>query len=148
MELELTVMHPTTRATVSPHAAMIYAMILVSAADGRMPDHELRRIGQIVQFWPVFRDYDPENLPSTAQECAVLLQTDDGLDRVLALINSSVPMHLRETTYLLACDVAAIDNAVPMLESRVLARIRAALEVDHLIAAALERAISARHARV
>jgi tellurite resistance protein len=144
----MTVMHPTTHATVSPHAAMIYAMILVSAVDRRMPDEELRRIGQIVQFWPVFRNFDPENLPGTAQECAVLLQTDDGLDRVLALINSSIPAYLRETAYLIACDVAAIDNAVPMLESRLLARIRHALGIDHLVAAALERAISARHARV
>jgi tellurite resistance protein len=144
----MTVMHPTTHATVSPHAAMIYAMILVSAVDRRMPDHELRRIGQIVQFWPVFRAFDPNDLPSTAQECAVLLQTEDGLDRVLALINSSIPVHLRETAYLLACDVAAIDNSVPMLESRLLARIRQALGIDHLIAAALERAISARHAQV
>jgi tellurite resistance protein len=144
----MAVMHPTTRATVSPHAAMIYAMILVSAVDRRMPDHELRRIGQIVQFWPVFRDYNPEELMGTAQECAVLLQTDDGLDRVLGLIRSSIPEHLRETTYLLACDVAAIDNAVPMLESRLLARIRHALGIDHLVAAALERAISARHAGI
>ena len=127
---------------------MIYTMILVSAVDRRMPDQELRRIGQIVQFWPVFRDFDPEQLPSTSQECAVLLQTDDGLDRVLALINSSIPVHLRETAYLLACDVAAIDNSVPLLESRLLARIRHALGIDHLVAAALERAISARHARV
>ena len=144
----MTVMHPTTHATVSPHQAMIYAMILVSAVDRRMPDEELRRIGQIVQFWPVFYTFDPNDLPSTAQECAVILQAEDGLDRVLALINSSVPAHLRETAYLLACDVAAIDNAVPMLESRLLARIRHALGIDHLVPAALERAISARHARV
>ena len=67
---------------------------------------------------------------------------------MLALINSSIPVHLRETAYLLACDVAAIDNSVPLLESRLLARIRHALGIDHLVAAALERAISARHARV
>jgi tellurite resistance protein len=144
----MAVTHPTTRASVSPHEAMIYAMILMSAVDRKMPDFELRRIGQIVQIWPVFRDYNPDDLPSTAQECAVLLQTDDGLDRVLALIRSSVPHHLRETAYLLACDVAAIDGALPFLESRLLQRIRQALDVDHLIAAALERAISARHARI
>jgi tellurite resistance protein len=144
----MTVMHPTTHATVSPYQAMIYTMILVSAVDRRMPDEELRRIGQIVQFWPVFRNFDPELLPSTSQECAVLLQTEDGLDRVLALIGSSIPSHLRETAYLLACDVAAIDGSVPFVESRLLARIRYALGIDHLVAAALERAISARHAQV
>jgi tellurite resistance protein len=144
----MAVTHPTVKATVSPHAAMIYTMILVSAVDRKMPDFELRRIGQIVQIWPVFRDFDPEELPATSQECAVLLQTDDGLDRVLALIRSSVPHHLRETTYLLACDVAAIDGTIPFLESRLLARLRQALDIDHLIAAALERAISARHAQV
>src|SRR5918999_1653959 len=120
----MAVMHPTTRATVSPHAAMIYAMILVSAVDRKMPDHELRRIGQIVQLWPVFRDYDPERLMETSKECALLLQTNDGLDRVLSLINASVPHHLRETAYLLACDVAANDGTVPFLEARLLARLR------------------------
>lgn len=137
-----------THANVSPHAAMIYTMILVSAVDRNMPDNELRRIGQIVQIWPVFRDFDPDLLTETAQECAVLLQTDDGLDRVLSLIRASVPSHLRETTYLIACDVAAVDGRVPFVESRILARIRYALEIDHLVAAALERAISARHARI
>ena len=135
-------------AQVSPHAAMIYAMILISAVDRKMPDSELRRIGQIVQQWPVFLDYDPEELTTTSRECAVLLQTNDGLERVLALISASVPQHLRETAYLLACDVAAVDGSVPFLESRLLARLRHALGVDHLVAAALERAISARHARI
>lgn len=133
---------------ISPHAALIYAMILVSAADGAMPQNETRRIGQIVQNWPVFRGFDPEHLIETAQECAVILQTDDGAERALALIGAHVPDHLRETAYLLACDVAAVDGRVPFVESRVLARIRHALGLDHLVAAALERAISARHARV
>ncbi|HEX6979306.1 MAG TPA: tellurite resistance TerB family protein [Alphaproteobacteria bacterium] len=133
---------------VSPHAALIYTMILVSAVDGNMPSDEMRRIGQIVQWWPVFRAYDPEQLIETAQECAVMLQTDGGLDRVLAIIGSSIPSHLRETAYLVACDVAAVDGRVPFVESRMLARIRHVLGLDHLVAAALERAITARHARI
>jgi tellurite resistance protein len=141
-------MSVSLQAAVSPHAALVYTMILVSAVDNNMPDHELRRIGQIVQNWPVFRDYDANRLVETAKECAILLQMDDGLDRVLALIRADVPAHLRETAYLLACDVAAVDGRVPFVESRILARIRYALELDHLVAAALERAISARHARV
>jgi hypothetical protein len=145
----MAVTNPVAQAAhVSPHAAMIYAMILVSAVDRKMPDHELRRIGQIVQLWPVFRGYDPEELTSTAKECALLLQLDDGLDRVLRLIGTSVPPHLRETAYLLACDVAAVDRSVPFVESRLLARLRYTLEIDHLVAAALERGISARHAQV
>lgn len=144
----MAVTQPVAKAHVSAHAAMIYAMILVSAVDRKMPDDELRRIGQIVQLWPVFRDYDPEELTMTAKECALLLQLNDGLDRVLGLISASVPHHLRETAYLLACDVAAVDHAVPLVESRLLARLRHALDIDHLVAAALERAISARHARI
>jgi len=137
-----------TDALVSPHAALIYAMILVSASDRSMPDMELRRIGQIVQNWPVFRDYDPNQLTDTSRECAVLLQTENGLDRVLGLIRTAVPLHLRETAYLLACDVAVVDGRVPFAESRILTRLRQALDIDHLVAAALERAISARHARI
>ena len=40
------------------HRALIYTMVIVSAADSDMPDAELRIIGDIVGDLPVFRDFD------------------------------------------------------------------------------------------
>ena len=34
---------------ISHHTALIYTMVLVSAADRRMPDSELRKIGEILR---------------------------------------------------------------------------------------------------
>ena len=45
---------------ISHHTALIYTMVLVSAADRRMPDAELRKIGEILGTLPVFEGYDSE----------------------------------------------------------------------------------------
>lgn len=132
--------------TISHYTALIYVMVLVSAADRDMTDAELRAIGEDVQRLPVFRGYDPEMLPVAAADCAEILNADDGLDTVLAMIKSAVPEDLRETAYVLACDVAAADGRLSQEEIRLLEMLRHHLEVGRLPAAAIERAARARHA--
>ena len=53
-----------------PQSALIYTMVLVSAADREMTDAELRTIGESVTHLPVFREYQSEKLISTAAACA------------------------------------------------------------------------------
>jgi len=132
---------------VSHHAALIYVMVMVSAADRNMTDAELHTIGEIVNFLPVFRDYDPSLLPKTTVACAELLDADDGLDRALGLIKGSLPARLRETAYALACDVAASDGEAHQEVLRLLEIIRHRLDIDRLIAAAIERGARARFIR-
>ncbi len=130
---------------ISHHAALIYVMVVVSAADGAMTDSELEAIGRRVRTLPVFRDFDRERLVAVAQECAAILQEDDGLDAVLGLVAEALPEHLRETAYLFALEVALTDSAVNLEEIRVLERLRTALSLERLIAAALERGARARY---
>ena len=130
---------------ISHHAALIYTMVLVSAADQDMSDAELRAIGEIVGYLPVFRDYDPELLPKTAEACAEMLGLDDGLDKAFVLIRSSLPNKLRETAYALACDVAVADGDMNQEKLRVLELIRHRLDIDRLVAAAIERGATARY---
>lgn len=132
----------------SHHTALIYTMVLVSAADGEMTDAELATIGKIVRTLPVFADYDPEQLPKTAADCAEILAADQGLETVLKLIAQSLPEKLRETAYALACDVAAADLVADQEELRLLMLLRHELGVDRLSAAAIERGARARHARL
>ncbi len=129
---------------ISHHAALVYTMVLVSAADQEMSDAELRAIGEIVGFLPVFRDYDPELLPKTAAACAEMLDLEDGLEKAFALIKAALPARLRETAYALGCDVAVADGEMNQEKLRVLELIRHRLEVDRLIAAAIERGATAR----
>jgi tellurite resistance protein len=132
---------------ISYHAALIYTMVLVSAADRNMTDAELRMMGDLIRGLPIFHDYSPELLPSTAASCAELLDTEDGLNQVLQLIKSSLPVHLKETAYALACDIAAADGRVRPEETRMLEMIRHELELEPLLAAAIERAARARFAK-
>ncbi len=130
--------------TISHHAALIYTMVLVSAADQDMSDAELRSIGEIVNYLPVFADYDPHLLPRTAEACAEMLGADNGLEEAFGLIKGALPARLRETAYALACDVAVADGDMNKEKLRVLELIRLRLEVDRLVAAAIERGASAR----
>ena len=82
---------------ISHHAALIYVMVMVSAADRNMTDPELRMIGEVVSFLPIFGDYDPSLLTRTTAACAEMLDADDGLDRAIEAIKAALPGRLRET---------------------------------------------------
>lgn len=129
----------------SHHAALIYTMVLVSAADAKMTDHELQTIGELVRHLPVFKDYDPELLVKTTEACAEMLDQDDGLDAAVALIREALTPALRETAYAVACDVAAVDGTADQEELRMLEILRHELHIDRLIAAGIERGARARH---
>ena len=130
--------------TISHHSALVYTMVLVSAADRDMTDNEIAKMGEIVRSLPVFRDYDFDLLASTAETCAELLDAEEGLDTVLALIRQALPDKLCETAYAIACEIAAADGKVNQEELRLLEFIRHRLDVGRLIAAAIERGTRAR----
>ncbi|HAH09368.1 MAG TPA: Tellurite resistance protein TerB [Alphaproteobacteria bacterium] len=132
----------------TPQSALIYVMVVVSASDARMSDEELHTIGHFVRSLPAFDGFDEKSLIPAARECALILQETNGLEHVLAMVSDALPAHLYETAYLIALDVALADSPVVPEESRVLQRLRAALHIDPLIAAALSRAARARHARL
>ena len=129
---------------ITPHAALIYTMILVSAADRDMNDFEFSEIGIVAQRLPVFRDFDAERLTETAQECAVLVSARDGLEKILNLISNALPAHLHETAFALACEVAASDRKINAEEKRILELLRRHLGINELAAAAIEHAAEVR----
>lgn len=131
--------------TISHHAALIYVMVMVSAADGVMSEKELKAMGMLAKSLPVFRDFEDHRLLTVAQECGSILQEKDGLDAVLGLVREALPEHLGETAYWLALEVALTDSRVMLEEIRMLDIIRRSLRIDRLVAAALERGARARY---
>ena len=125
--------------------ALIYTMVLVSAADRDMTDSELQAMGDIVKTLPIFRDYDASRLTRAAKDCAKLLSDAEGLDKAIGMIANSLPKRLHETAYVLACDVAAADGRASQEELRLLELLRDHLDLGRLEAAAIERAARARH---
>jgi len=134
--------------TLNPHAALIYVMVVVSAADARMSDAELHTIGETVRSLPAFKGFRDDKIIPVARECAAILQEREGLDAVLGLVREALSQPMRETAYALALEVALAEAPVHPEENRILQRLRSALEVDRLTAAALEKAAIIRHARV
>jgi tellurite resistance protein len=131
---------------IDPHTALIFTMVLISAAEGEMTDAELEMIGRQVRYLPVFRDFDHQRLTAVGRDCAELLRREDGLDLASAMIAEALAQPLRETAYALACEVAAADGSLATAELEVLELLRRCLNVDRLVAAAIQRAAYARHA--
>lgn len=129
----------------SQHAALIYILVIISAADSRMSDRELRMIGNMVRTLPVFRGFDIETLVATAQSCARLLAEEDGLDTVLDRVREALSDKLKETAYALAVEVVAADGRADQEELRLLELLRNSLPVDAPAVAAIERSARARY---
>ena len=92
------------------HRALIYTMVIVSAADSELPDAELRIIGDIVDDLPVFRDFDRHELPKALNDCTELIGRENGLEATLSTIKTALPAKLRETAYAIAYDLVAADG--------------------------------------
>ena len=131
--------------TISPQSAIVYLMVIVSASDSEMTDSELKRMGQIVENLPYFAGYDADNLMRDAENCAEILDADEGLTAVMGLVQEALPSGHQDTAYAVACDVAVADGQLSQEELRVLEMVRHALSVDRLTAAAIERGAAARN---
>ena len=112
------------------HRALIYTMVIVSAADSDMPDVELRIIGDIVGDLPVFREFDQSELPRVLNDCTELISREDGFEETLKAIKAALPAKLRETAYAIACDLVASDGEATQEELRVLELLRQRLGAE------------------
>jgi len=130
------------------HSALIYVMVLVSAADADMTDDELDAIGENVRYLPIFKDFDIERLTEVTRACTEVLSDADGMEKALTQIKEAIPPKLCETAYAVACDIAAADAKATQEELRMLEILRHRLGVDRLCAAAIERGARARHMRL
>jgi tellurite resistance protein len=136
---------PHTKIKFTAQEALVSAMVLMSAADQQMSDAELAMMSRLVQELPVFSDFSAHGIEQVTESCLMLLAQSDGLDRACALMREALPQRLRETAYLLACEVAAADGDATQEELRLLQDIRIGLDLDRLIAGAIERAAKARY---
>ena len=125
--------------------ALVCAMVLMSVADGPMSDSELAMMSRMVQELPAFAEFRSADIETVTDTVANLLTRTDGLDRAMEMLRETLPMRLRETAYLLACEVCAADGEATQEELRFLQDLRIGLDIDRLIAGAIERAAKARY---
>lgn len=128
--------------------ALVAAMVLTAAADGRMADSERAVIGGIVAQMPSFKGFHETRFAEIGEIVMAMLEEEDGVDQVMTLLAQNLPDHLRETAYAMACDVTAADGAAKQEELQVLALIGERLQVEPLAMAAIERAAKARFRRI
>ena len=134
-----------TPVRLSAQEALVGAMVVMSACDGQMTDAELATMSRLVKELPVFSDFHVSGIETVTEIVLNLLGDTDGLDEVVALIRDALPQRLRETAYLLACEVAAADGEATQEELQFLQDFRLAMDIDRLIAGAIERAARARY---
>ena len=128
--------------------ALVLTMVLVAAADGRMSDREIGTMSGQMQTLPAFHDFTKEHLAEVTEAAVSLLNEEDGLKHAARLVRDALTPRLRETAYALACEVIAGDQGKKPASFDMLEFVRDELQLDPLIAAALERGVRARHTRV
>lgn len=129
----------------TPHEAIIYLMVMVSASDRDMGDVELSRIGAIVRTLPAFAAFDSERTLDVARACQRWLQRDNGFAEILEAAAGAVPPQAHDMAYAIAVDIAVADRHVEPEELRMLQILRQRLDVDAATISAIERAAKARH---
>ena len=131
--------------SLTPQDALVALMITVSVSDATIRPAELLTIERMVRHLPAFDGYDVDRMQTVSQAVFDMLEEEDGLDAIYALVRDGVPSGRYETAYALACDVAAAEGHVRQSELRLLQELRHELELDPLAAAAIERGARARH---
>ncbi|HQY44662.1 MAG TPA: tellurite resistance TerB family protein [Paracoccaceae bacterium] len=138
---------PHTLPAFTAQDALIALMVTVSVSDETIRTAELVAIERQVNHLPIFANYDMDLVQSVAKTVYKLMEEEDGLDTLFAMVREALPERLYETAYALACDVAAADVRLGQSELRLLEEVREELNIDRLHAAAIERGARARHMR-
>lgn len=131
----------------SAQDALVAMMVAVSISDQDIKTVELLSIEQIVNYLPIFQDYNPDHLSIVPNTVFDLMEEEDGLDALFGLVKNALPEKLYETAYALCCDVAAADGRLRETELRFLEEARYELNIDRLRSAAIEWGARARHMR-
>ena len=134
-----------TLADFTAQDALVAIMVAVSVSDEAINTSELVAIERQVNHLPIFASYDTHRMREAAQTVFKMMEEEDGLDTLFALVRAALPDRFFETAYALACDVAAADGALGQTELRLLEEVRYELDIDRLHAAAIERGARARH---
>ena len=137
----------TDPSMLSAQDCLVALMIAISASDENIRTAELIKIQSAVNMLPIFAEYDVDRMNTVAQVVFDLFEQEEGLDALLGLIRSNLPERLFETAYALACDIVAADGNASQEELRVLELLRHRMEMERLVAAAIERGARARFAR-
>jgi tellurite resistance protein len=127
--------------------ALVLTMVLVAVADGGMTDREIGVMAGLVQTLPAFHEFTTEQLGTATDAAVRLLNEEDGLQHAGRLMRGALKPRLRETAYALACEVVAADQVPGQRTLEMLELVRDELQLDPLIAAAIERGVRARHQR-
>lgn len=128
--------------------ALVYIMVVTSAADTRMTDAELSSIINVIDRLPVFHNFDKSSVIALADDCYSYLQDEDGLEKILDHVHDALPEPLTETAYALAVEVAAADLHVEQEELAFLQMMRDRWNLDELTVAAIERSARVRFRKI
>lgn len=105
-------------------------------------------MSRLVEELPAFVGFEQEQLAQVAKASTRLLAAPEGLARTLKAIRRGIGERMRETAYVLACEIAVVDRCIQPEELKMVRLLRRELRIEPLTAAAIERSTRARFAKV
>ena len=131
----------------SAQEALIWVMVTVAVADRSMTERELNQFERLIGFLPVFQGFEG-SVGQIADACSSHLRSEDGIDRILNRVATSLPERLYETAYALAVEVAASDVDVKQEELVFLQMLEDRFALDKLAVAAIEHSARVRYRKL
>jgi hypothetical protein len=128
----------------SPQEALVYTMVVAAESDHEIAEAEINVIGDLCNHLPVFQAVGRAKMTAMAMACSELLTRAGGRAKVFAMVREALPSQLRDTAYALACDVIAVDSRLRRDELQALEEVRAELDVDPVMARAIEQVAKVR----
>ena len=129
----------------TPEDTLIAIMIAASVSDEAIRTSELVTIERMVNHLPVFAEYDIERIKQVSNTVFDILAEEEGLDMLWDAVRRTLPERLFDTAYAMACDCIAADGKARENELRLLEDMRYELNIERLLAAAIETGARARH---
>lgn len=128
----------------STQEALIHLMVIAASSDAQLSEREIGAIAGLVLRSPVFDGFDRAQMNRVAEEAVDLIKDSSDIERVLDMVLGALPPRLYDTAYALAVEIATVDMRLEQEELRLLEMIRDKLNLDGLVAAAIEASARAR----
>lgn len=123
-----------------------YAGVLLGAiaADGDVAEEEIASLGAILTRMNLYKGWTSRDFDRTFRRVGVDLKKN-GLDATVPKLADALPMELRESAFLNACDLVLADGVVRQEESRYVDQLQFHLGIEDELARTAVHVLSAKN---
>jgi len=127
---------PSSADQFNKQEAFLAVALATSAADGKVDPSEVKAIFSYLLRMKMFEQYSEKEMSKIFEKLVKILQ-NEGPGGLVAIVNTSLPVELRETAFACAVDIALADGVVEDSEKALIEELQQVLEISEETAQAI-----------